>query len=339
MIKLQEATRDNLERLWKMQILAFEDLLARYRDFDMSPGAESFETVLAKFEQPWTKYFFILCDDQTIGGVRVVDKADGAKKRISPIWIMPDHRGKGYAQQAIRLLEDLYGPDNWALDTIWQEKGNLHLYEKLGYVQTGRIDHIKEGMDIVYYEKCQRRNMIVLRDMMESDIEDYVRWFTSETEWGDWDAPWEPLEPVSEEEARREWTEYCQRVQNRPADALRWKFEIEAAGRHVGWVSAYTDLGYVENEEGIPAIGLDIPDPGDRRKGYGTQAIQQFMAYFRNHGFSSFYTQTWSDNTGMMKTAEKLGFQEVAREKDCREVKGKKYDAVTFRLDLPREDK
>ena len=41
MIKLQEATRDNLERLWKMQILAFEDLLARYRDFDLSPGAES----------------------------------------------------------------------------------------------------------------------------------------------------------------------------------------------------------------------------------------------------------------------------------------------------------
>ena len=156
MIKLQEATRDNLERLWKMQILAFEDLLARYRDFDMSPGAESFETVLAKFEQPWTKYFFIRCDDQMVGGVRVVDKADGAKKRISPIWIMPDHRGKGYAQQAIRLLEDLYGPDNWALDTIWQEKGNLHLYEKLGYVQIGRIDHIKEGMDIVYYEKCQR---------------------------------------------------------------------------------------------------------------------------------------------------------------------------------------
>ena len=84
MIKLQEVTRDNLERLWKMQILAFEDLLARYRDFDMSPGAESFETVLAKFEQPWTKYFFILCDDQTVGGVRVVDKADGAKSVFPP---------------------------------------------------------------------------------------------------------------------------------------------------------------------------------------------------------------------------------------------------------------
>lgn len=24
---------------------------------------------------------------------------------------------------------------------------------------------------------------IILRDMIESDIEDYVRWFTTETEW------------------------------------------------------------------------------------------------------------------------------------------------------------
>ena len=31
---------------------------------------------------------------------------------------------------------------------------------------------------------------IVLRDMIESDIEDYVRWFTVEREWENWDAPW-----------------------------------------------------------------------------------------------------------------------------------------------------
>jgi len=33
--------------------------------------------------------------------------------------------------------------------------------------------------------------MLILRDMKESDIEDYVRWFTTETEWGNWDSPWE----------------------------------------------------------------------------------------------------------------------------------------------------
>lgn len=39
------------------------------------------------------------------------------------------------------------------LDTILQEEGNLHLYEKLDYHQTGRVDKIKDRMDIVYYEK------------------------------------------------------------------------------------------------------------------------------------------------------------------------------------------
>ena len=35
---------------------------------------------------------------------------------------------------------------------------------------------------------------IILRDMIASDIEDYVRWFTTETEWSKADAPWEPIE-------------------------------------------------------------------------------------------------------------------------------------------------
>ena len=49
--------------------------------------------------------------------------------------------------------EKLYGDEHWWLDTILQEKGNLHLYEKLGYHQTGKIDNINERMDIVFYEK------------------------------------------------------------------------------------------------------------------------------------------------------------------------------------------
>jgi GNAT superfamily N-acetyltransferase len=66
---------------------------------------------------------------------------------------MEEYRGKGYAQEAILAVEELYGPDHWELDTIMQEKGNLHLYEKMGYRQTGRVEHINERMDIVFYEK------------------------------------------------------------------------------------------------------------------------------------------------------------------------------------------
>ena len=153
MITLEKVTRENIEEVWKMQIVAFSDLLEKYQDFDMSPGAEEFDKVLARFEQPWTTYFFIVSDGLKVGAIRVVDKSDGSRKRISPIWIMKEYRNKGYAQQAIEAVEKIYGSDHWCLDTILQEEGNVHLYEKMGYHRTGEIEHINERMDIVFFEK------------------------------------------------------------------------------------------------------------------------------------------------------------------------------------------
>ena len=152
-IELRQAKRDDMQTIWQMQVEAFKGLLETYQDYDLSPAAEGPEKVMARFEQPWTTYFFIVDDGVNVGAVRVVDKKDGSRKRISPIFVMPDQRGRGYAQAAILEVEKIYGADNWCLDTILQEKGNLHLYEKMGYHQTGRIEHINERMDIVFYEK------------------------------------------------------------------------------------------------------------------------------------------------------------------------------------------
>lgn len=152
-VTLRHANRDDLETIWKMQVEAFKGLLEVYQDYGMSPGAENLDKIVARFEQPWTKYYFIQAEDQNVGVIRVVDKQDGTRKRISPIWIMEEYRNKGYAQDAIRAVEDIYGKDNWCLDTILQEKGNCHLYEKMGYHKTGQIEHINERMDIVFYEK------------------------------------------------------------------------------------------------------------------------------------------------------------------------------------------
>ncbi|WP_051207905.1 GNAT family N-acetyltransferase [Butyrivibrio sp. AE3006] len=94
-----------------------------------------------------------MADSERAGVVRVIDKADGSRKRISPIWIMKEYRNMGLAQQAFLEIERIYGADNWCLDTILQEKGNCHLYEKMGYHRTGKIEKINEQMDIVFYEK------------------------------------------------------------------------------------------------------------------------------------------------------------------------------------------
>ncbi len=152
-ISLKVATEEDIQTIWKMQIKAFSDLLDKYQDYDISPAAESFEKVMARYQQPWTTYYFITAGDETVGGIRVVAKKDGSRKRISPIWIMHEYRNKGDAQAAIIAVEQIYGSDNWSLEIIFQEKGNLHLYEKMGYHQTGQIEKINDRMDIVYYEK------------------------------------------------------------------------------------------------------------------------------------------------------------------------------------------
>ena len=66
---------------------------------------------------------------------------------------MKEFRNMGYAQQAFEELEKIYGADGWCLDTILQEEGNIHLYEKIGYHQTGKVENINERMDIIFFEK------------------------------------------------------------------------------------------------------------------------------------------------------------------------------------------
>ena len=152
-VKLVPVEKEDLETVWKMQLDAFSGLLAKYQDYDMSPGAEKLEKIEARFNQPWTTYYFIVAENKNVGVIRIIDKKDGSRKRISPIWIMEEFRGKGYAQKAILEAEKIHGVENWSLDTILQENGNCHLYEKMGYHQTGKVEHINEKMDIVFYEK------------------------------------------------------------------------------------------------------------------------------------------------------------------------------------------
>ena len=175
--------------------------------------------------------------------------------------------------------------------------------------------------------------MVVLRDMRVEDIEDYVRWFTTQVGWMDWDAPWE-TEASTPEAERKGWTEYYLSVKDLPKDAERWKFEIEVDGRHVGWVCSYTDLGYLPNEERIPAVGIDVPEEDVRGQGVGTEALRIFIRYLAEHGHPVVYTQTWSGNERMMRVAAKLGFEPFFREEGVREVRGKRYDALTYRLEV-----
>ncbi|MCR5614943.1 MAG: GNAT family N-acetyltransferase [Saccharofermentans sp.] len=152
-VTLVPVKQDEIGLVWKMQVEAFSGLWAKYHDNDISPAAEGLEKVAARFAQPETTYYFIVAEGMRVGVIRVIDKKDSSRKRISPMWIMEEYRGRGYAQAAILEAEKIHGADNWCLDTILQEPGNIHLYEKMGYRRTGRTMKINDLMDIIFYEK------------------------------------------------------------------------------------------------------------------------------------------------------------------------------------------
>ena len=153
-IDLKQAKLKDLNTILQMQKEAFAELYGKYQDTETSPTTENYEKILFRFNQPETTYYFITADNVKVGVIRIVDCKDGVtRKRISPIFIMPEYRNQGYAQQAIKEAERIHGNQNWKLDTILQEKGNCYLYEKLGYHQTGKTEQINDKMTIVFYEK------------------------------------------------------------------------------------------------------------------------------------------------------------------------------------------
>lgn len=152
MVTLRKAKYEDCSLIHSIQVRSFVGLLQKYNDFDSNPAVESLDKIQQRFQQPYTDYYLICAGDETVGMLRVCNF--GINCRLSPICILPEYRGNGYARQAIRIMENLY-PEaiQWQLDTILQEVHLCRLYESLGYRRTGKVEAVKDGMDLVFYEK------------------------------------------------------------------------------------------------------------------------------------------------------------------------------------------
>lgn len=151
-IQLIKVPLEDAEQLWRMQRTAFLELLERYQDTETNPACQTLERVREKMTQPYSFFYWIKWGEELAGGIRI-DTRVNESKRISPLFVLPEYRNRGIAQQAIRLAEELYGGKDWVLSTILQEKGNCHLYEKMGYRPTGKTREIDSRMTLIYYKK------------------------------------------------------------------------------------------------------------------------------------------------------------------------------------------
>ena len=152
MIQLRRAEFDDCPLLHRIQVCSFRALLDQYRDYDTNPAAESLEKIHQRFAQEYTDYYLIQHGEQTVGMLRVCNY--GLRCRLSPICVLPEYRGRGFASQAVLEVETYYpNAQYWELDTIRQEDSLCRFYERLGYVRTGAYHTIRNGMDLVFYRK------------------------------------------------------------------------------------------------------------------------------------------------------------------------------------------
>ena len=152
-IHLTKATIADSKEIHKMQIAAFQPLLDKYQDYDISPATETLERVQGRFAYDFIDQYFISLHNQNIGYIRIRRLDEGIFK-IVQIFILPEFQNNGYAQVALTQAESQYPQaKKWVLDTIKQEQKLCHLYEKKGYRLTGIEKNIKNGMDLVDYEK------------------------------------------------------------------------------------------------------------------------------------------------------------------------------------------
>lgn len=153
-ITLVKAEEKDAADLLAIQREAFMPLLEKYKDFDTNPAAEDIEKVFKRLNNRNGVFYKILFNNQLVGAINILWREAEAVYKISPMFILPEYQGMGIAQESIKTAEGYYPQaKSWELATIKEEEGNCHLYEKMGYVQTGELRKLNENTTLLFYKK------------------------------------------------------------------------------------------------------------------------------------------------------------------------------------------
>ena len=152
-VSLEKAVESDAKVILDIQTKAFMPLLKKYKDYETSPANESIDRVIARINNPNGALYKILSNDILVGAICIYRKEE-TQFWISPMFILPEYQGKGIAQKALSLVEEMFSEAiTWELKTILEERRNCHLYEKMGYVLIEGKSHLNENTTLVHYKK------------------------------------------------------------------------------------------------------------------------------------------------------------------------------------------
>lgn len=151
-MKVIKFNKKMIDDVFDIQQKAYKPLFDKYQDKETNPYIESKEVVLEKYTRKGTCGYVFIKNELPVGAVRIIVKNNICK--VSALAVLPEYQNKGIAQSALLKIEKIHSTANkWVLDTLMQEAGNCHLYEKLGYVRIGEPKIINDKLTIVDYVK------------------------------------------------------------------------------------------------------------------------------------------------------------------------------------------
>lgn len=154
MIAVVEFKEKDIDIVYNIQQAAYKPLYDKYHDEDTNPYMEKKEITFQKYMREGTQGYIFYKNDIPVGVVRILVDVLNKTARVSALGVLPEYQGQGIAREAMLEIEKIHSDvEKWNLDTILQEEGNCHLYEKIGYIRTGKTEEINEKMTLVYYEK------------------------------------------------------------------------------------------------------------------------------------------------------------------------------------------
>ena len=172
-------------------------------------------------------------------------------------------------------------------------------------------------------------NKTILRRIEEEDIPTLWNMIYGEKnpEWKKWDAPYFNLDYIDEDTFRNV-------TLKKLGNEIGGRLIIEVNDQIIGMVSYYWE----HEPSRWLEVGIVIYLPEFWSKGYGSEALQQWIDYvFRVHPeIERVGLTTWSGNRRMIKAAENIGMQLEGRMRKCRYFDGTYYDSI--RMGVLREE-
>ncbi len=149
---VRQFSKENIDDVFRIQQAAYKPLFEKYQDTETNPFMETKEDILMKYTKTGTQGYIFVEDDIVVGAVRIIMHNEFCK--VSALAVLPECQNRGIAQSALKEIEKIHRDCKyWILDTLLQEKGNCHLYEKLGYVRIGEPKKVNDRLTLVDYKK------------------------------------------------------------------------------------------------------------------------------------------------------------------------------------------